>query len=430
MASEVVGLIGIGVLLILILARVWLGFAMALVGFGGYVYIEGWKRAALMVGTEPYSQVADLTLTTIPLFILMGAVISNANLGRDLFISAAKWVGHLKGGLAAATVTACGIFAAVCGHSAASAITVGKVALPEMKKYHYNEKLSAATCVAGGTIGFMIPPSIALIIYGLLTQESIGKLFLAGFVPGILQVLFYIATVFLITRIKPEWGPATGRYYHLKEKFVSLKLTAPVILIFLVAIGGIYMGLFTPTEAGAMGAFGAIVVALGYRRLNWFHFRTAMLETILTTAMIVAMMVGAYIFMRFITVSNLHFMLRDTIADLGLSRLGFMIVIIIFYLIAGCVLDVFSVIILTVPILLPTVKALGFDPLWYGVIVVRLIQIGVVTPPIGMDVFTFSGAMGLSTSKVFKGVTPFVITDVVHLVVLLALPDLVLFLTR
>ena len=430
MSPEIIGLIGVAVLIILIFMKVWLGLAMSIVGFIGFMLIKGFDLAALMAGTEPYSQIADLTLTTIPLFIFMGAIISSANLGADLFESASKWVGRVRGGLASATVVACGAFAAVCGHTSASAITIGKVALPEMKKYNYNEKLASATCVAGGSIGIMIPPSIALILYGLLTQESVGKLFLAGFLPGILQVVFYIIMITIVSRIKPDWAPSTGVKHSFKEKVVSLKLTLPIALIFLIAIGGIYLGLFTPTEAGAMGAFGALVISLLYRRLKVPQFKQAILETIMTTAMIVFMMAGAYIFMRFITVSGLPALLVKTITNAGLSRFSFMVVIVIFYLLAGCVLDVFAVIILTVPIFMPTINALGFDPIWFGIIIVRLIQIGLMTPPIGMDVFTFGGAMGIKTGPIFRGVVPFVITDFIHLGLLLAIPEITMLLLR
>ncbi|MBN2403445.1 MAG: TRAP transporter large permease [Spirochaetes bacterium] len=424
MSPEIAGIIGIIILLILVFMRVWIGFAMALIGFAGYMYIEGYRKAVLMVGTEPYSQISDLALTTVPLFILMGSIISNSNLGRDLYISASKWIGNLKGGLTAATVVACGIFASVCGHTSASAITIGKIAMPEMKKFKYKEDFAAGTCVAGGTIGIMIPPSLAFIIFGLLTQESIGKLFIAGVIPGVLQILFYVITIIIMSRIRPGWAKSTGEHHTFKEKVVSLKLTGPVILVFLIAIGGIYAGIFTPTEAGAMGAFGAMIIALAFRRLKWAPFKGAVLETTMSTAMIIGLIAGAYIFMRFITVSDIPFFICNTVTSLGLSKVGFMVLIVIFYLLAGCVLDVYAVIILTVPILMPTVRALGFDPIWYGVIVVRLIQIGLITPPIGLDVFTFSGVMGLKTGAVFKGVTPFFISDLIHLVLLLVIPEL------
>ncbi len=424
MSPELIGIIGVIILLILIFMRIWIGIAMATAGFLGYIYIEGFKKAALMIGTEPYSQISDLTLTTIPLFILMGAIIANCDMGKDLFTAASRWVGNLKGGFAAATVVACGIFASVCGHTSASAITIGKIALPEMKRYNYKENFSAATCVAGGTIGVMIPPSITFILFGLLTQESIGKLFIAGIIPGVLQVLFYIATIFILTRINPGIARSSGINYSFKDKVSSLKLTGPVVIVFLMAIGGIYLGIFTPTEAGAIGAFGSIIVALIFRRLKWRPFKGALLETTLSTSMIIALIAGAYIFMRFMTVSNLPFLLCNTVTDLGLSKTGFILVIIVFYILAGCVFDIFSVIILTVPILMPTVRAMGFDPIWYGVIVTRVIQIGLMTPPIGMDVFTFSGVMGFKTGAVFKGVTPFVISDIVHLALLLAIPQL------
>lgn len=430
MSPETIGIIGVVVLLVLIFLRVWIGFAMITVGFVGYLILEGWGRAATMVGTEPFSQISDLTLATIPLFILMGAVISNTNLGRDLFETASKWIGAVRGGLAAATVAACAAFAAVCGHTAATSITMGKVALPQMKRFNYDVKLAAGACTAGGTIGIMIPPSIAFILYGLLTQVSIGKLFLAGFIPGILQALFYMLTIFIMTRIKPHWGPKTGQHYTLKEKIGSLKLSGPVMLIFIVAIGGIYMGIFTPTEAGALGAAAAMAVSFFAGRLKWPQFKETMLETTMTTAMMVAMMAGAYIFLKFITVSKVPFMISEAIASFGLSRTGFMLAVVVFYLFLGCFMDIFGAIILTVPIIMPTVTALGINPVWFGVIIVRLMEIGLITPPLGMDVFTFSGAMKLPTGTVFRGIAPFVAVDFIHVALLLLIPELSLFLTR
>ncbi|MDC7125579.1 MAG: TRAP transporter large permease [Spirochaetales bacterium] len=428
MSAELIGILGIVVLLVLLFMRVWIGFGMAAVGLVGYYILEGWNKAAVMVGTEPYSQISDLTLATIPLFVLMGAVISNTNLGKDLFETASKWIGAVKGGLASATVLACAAFAAVCGHTSATSITMGKIAMPQMKRYNYDEKLAAGVCTAGGTIGIMIPPSIAFILYGLITQVSIGKLFLAGFIPGLLQAIFYILTITIVTRIKPDWGPATTQKYTMREKVSSLKLSGPVLLIFIIAIGGIYLGVFTPTEAGAGGAFAAIVIALVARRLKWPQFKSTMLETTMTTAMMIALMAGAYIFQRFITVSNVPFLISDTIAALGLGKTQFMIVIVLFYLFLGCFMDIFGAIILTIPIIMPTVTALGINPVWFGVIVVRLMEIGLITPPLGMDVFTFSGAMDIPTSTVFKGIAPFVLTDFLHLALLIFIPQLSLLL--
>lgn len=428
MTPELIGIIGIVVLLVLIFMRVWIGFAMTAVGLVGYYILEGWSKAAVMIGTEPFSQISDLTLATIPLFVLMGAVISNTNLGKDLFETASKWIGSIRGGLASATVLACAAFAAVCGHTSATSITMGKIALPEMKSYNYNEKFAAGACTAGGTIGIMIPPSIAFILYGLITQVSIGKLFLAGFIPGILQAIFYMATIAIITRIKPDWGPATSQKYTMREKIGSLKLSGPVMLIFIIAIGGIYMGVFTPTEAGAGGAFAAIVIALIAKRLKWPQFKSTMLETTMTTAMMIALMAGAYIFQRFITVSKVPFLISDTIAAMGLGKTQFMLVIVLFYLFLGCFMDIFGAIILTIPIIMPTVNALGINPIWFGVIVVRLMEIGVITPPLGMDVFTFSGAMKIPTGDVFRGIGPFVLADFLHLTLLLFIPQISLFL--
>ncbi|MCL6477579.1 MAG: TRAP transporter large permease [Peptococcaceae bacterium] len=430
MSPETVGVIGIGVLLVLVFMRVWIGFAMALVGVAGYIYLDGWAKGVNMVGTEPFSQVADLTLTTVPLFILMGAVLTYSGLGKDLYETASKWIGGLRGGLAVATVAACAAFAAVCGHTTATAITIGNVALPQMKRFNYDTRLAVGPIVAGGTIGIMIPPSVAFILYGLLTQESIGKLFIAGFIPGILQAVFYFITIFIICRIKPEWGPAAEQRISLREKIYSLRLSGPVALIFLLVIGGIYIGVFTPTEAGACGAAAAMAVSFAARRLKWQNFRDTILETVMTTAMIIGMVVGAFIFMRFLAVSRLPAMLSDAIVALGLSKTGFILMIVALYLILGCFLDIFAAVILTVPVLYPSVVALGYDPIWFGVIVVRVIEIGLISPPIGMDVFAVSGALNVPMGTVFRGVAPFILSDLAHLALLIAVPDIALFLLK
>lgn len=429
MSVEMVGVIGLAIVLVLVFLRIWVGAIMALGGFLGFAYLDGWDRALSMVGTEPYTQVANPTLTAIPLFILMGVLISNTGLGSDLYTAASKWFGSIKGGLAIATVAASGMFAAVTGSSTAAAVTMGKVAYPEMKKYKYNESMAAGAMAAGGTIGIMIPPSMGFILYGLLTTESIGKLFMAGILPGILQIFLYMITIYIMCRIRPDWGPPSAPV-PLKEKVVSLKGTWAVVLLAAFVIGGLYGGLFTPTEAGALGSFGALILTWIARKLTWANMRQSVTETARTTAMIVLMMVGAFILMRFLAISKLPFALSDYIASLEASRWAILAGLIVFYLIIGCFMDIYAGIILTLPIIYPTVLASGFDPIWFGVIMVRLMEIGLISPPFGLNNFVLSSAINVPIGKIYRGVGPFLIADVIHTALLIAFPAIALVLVN
>ncbi len=430
MSTEAVGFIGLGLTLILIFMRIWVGVAMALVGLLGFAYLDGWDKALAMVGSEPYTQVANYTFTAIPLFFLMGVLISNTGLGEEVYKSASKWVGQVRGGLAIATVTACGVFAAVCGSSTATAVTMGKVAYPEMKKYKYDDRLAVGALAAGGTIGILIPPSMGFILYGLLTEQSIGKLFMAGIIPGILQVVFYMVTVYVVARMKPDWAPPVSQKVAFKEKVVSLKNTWPVLVLMVVVIGGLYGGIFTPTEAGAIGAVGAIILSLIARKLTWENLRGSITETARTTAMIVMMMIGAFILMRFLAISKMPFMLSDLITGFDVSRWVILAGIVVLYLIIGCFLDIYAGIILTLPIIYPAILGAGFDPIWFGVLMVRLMEVGLISPPFGLNSFVLSSAIKVPVGTIFRGVTPFLIADILHILLLISIPALSLFLVR
>jgi C4-dicarboxylate transporter DctM subunit len=429
MSPELLGFIGIIVLIVLIFMRIWIGAAMALVGFLGYGYLSGWENAFVMSGTEPYSNIAFYPITVIPLFILMGAVVSNTGVAGDLYNTAYKWLGRLRGGLAMSTVVACAGFAAICGSSAATAATMGKVALPEMKKYNYDEKLASGSVAAGGTMGILIPPSMGFILYGILCEVSIGKLFMAGIIPGILEAAFYMATIFLLCRLNPRMGPP-GPGTSIKEKVFSLKNTWAMIALFLLVMGGIYMGVFTPTEAGAIGAFGAIVISFIGRKLTWSTLRASIVETAQTTAMIVFMIVGAFILMRFLAISNLPRILGELVAGLPVSRMWILIAIIFMYIILGCFLDVYAAIILTLPIIFPAILALGFDVIWFGVILVRIMEIGLITPPFGLNIFILASVTDVPIGTMYRGIVPFVIADFAHVALLVAVPSLSLFLPQ
>jgi len=326
-----------------------------------------------------------------------------------------------------ATIAACAGFAAVCGTSTAGMVTMGKVALPEMQRYKYDDRLACGCIAAGSTMGILIPPSMGFIMYGILTETSIGSLFMAGIFPGVLEAVFYMFTIYILCRRDPMLGPP-GAKTSIKEKIISLKNTWLVILLFFLVMGGIYLGIFTPTEAGAIGAFGAIVIALFARRLNSQNFLNSVLETAKFTAMIILVMAGAFTFMKLMTISKLPYMLGEFVAGLPLSKYFILAAIIFVYIILGMFLDVIGCILITVPIFFPVVMALGFNPIWYGVIMVRVMEMGLITPPIGLDVFTLSGTTGVPAGTIFRGVIPFLVSDILHIALLVAVPSISLFL--
>lgn len=427
MSPEVVGAIGIAILVVLLFLRVWVGIAMALIGFLGFAYITSVKNALLVLGAVPYSTLANETVAAVPLFILMGVMVSNTGVAGDLYRTAYKWFGQFRGGLAMATVVACGGFAAICGSSQATVATLGKVALPEMQKYRYDMKLTAGSVAAGGTIGILIPPSMGFILYGILTEESIGKLFMAGIIPGILEIMFYLGVIFLLCRFRPSFGPA-GPRVNFREKLASLKFTWAMIALFLLVMGGIYGGWFTPTEAGAVGAFGAIVISAIAGKFTRDNFFQSILEAAQTTAMMMLILAGAFIFLKFMAVSRLPDHLATYVSGLTLPPVAILMLIILLYIILGMFLDGPSAIILTLPILFPLILSLGFSPIWYGVIMVRVIEVGLITPPMGLNVFILAGVTNTPLGVIFRGIVPFLIADFLHIALLVAIPALSLFL--
>ena len=427
MSHELIGVIGLVALVTLLLLRMWIGAAMALVGFFGFAAIRGFDSAFGVVSQVPFNTVADYPLIAVPMFIFMGVIIFQSGIGKDLYESAYKWVGQLRGGLAMATVLACAGFAAITGVSGPAIVTMGKVAVPEMRKYKYDDKLATGSIACAGTLAFLIPPSMAFIIYGILAEQSIGKLFMAGVFPGLLLAGLFMLTIFVITARDPKAGPA-GPKTSFREKIVSLKLTWPTVLLIILLLGGIYTGFFTPTQAGAVGAFGAIVITTAYRRLNLRKFLDSLLEAGQTTAFIFILIIGAFILKDFLAISKLPFLLGDTIAGLEVPTIVIFAAIVLLYIILGMFLDIISAVILTIPIMYPLALSLGFDPLWYGVITVILIQMGLVTPPVGLDVFILSGAVDVPLFTIFRGVFPFIIAMIVCIIILYFVPQIALFL--
>lgn len=427
MSPEIAGLIGVIMLIVLLLSGMWIGIAMLFVGVLGIISLNGFHGALGVLANVPYSAVADYNLTALPLFIFMGAVVSGTRVGSDLFDTAYKWIGHLRGGLAMATVATCAGFASISGSSTATAATVGKVALPEMKKYQYDDGLATGSAAAGGTIGILIPPSMGFILYGILTGVSIGKLFMAGIIPGILQAVFYIATIYVMCRFNGRLGPAAQKT-SVREKLVSMKNTWPIILLFLLVVGGIYGGVFTPTEAAAVGAFGAIVITFAYGRLKIDNLVNSLMETGKLTSMIILLIIGAFVFSHFMAISRVPSMLSEYVTSLQVPKYYILAAILVLYIVLGMFLDIFSCMILTIPIFLPVITSLGFDQIWYGVLMVRLMEIGLISPPVGMNVFVMAGVANVPIATIFRGVIPFIIADIVHVGILIWLPSLSLLL--
>lgn len=427
MSPEIIGLIGIVIMLALLTTGMWIGLLMGIVGFLGVLYIRGNEQALMMAGSIPYQNVAFYTISVVPMFVLMGLIVSQSGIGSDLYYSAHKFVGHVRGGLAASTVFACAILAAITGNGYAGIVVMSKVALPEMRKYGYDESLATGTIISSSTMGILIPPSVAFVMYGILTEQPIGKLFMAGIIPGVLQALFYLAMIYTICRFNPSMGPA-GAKASFKEKIVSLKRIWAIGLLFFAVIGGIYGGIFTPTEAGAVGAFGAILIALAMGRLTRIAFLLALRETAVMTGMIMLMLIGTFMFMHFMAVSRLPFAVGDWVVGLGVPNMVIIMAIIIMYIVLGGPLPELPLVMLTIPIFYPVIELLGFSPIWFGVIIVKMLGIGSISPPVGQNIFIMSGISGISIGAIFRGVIPFILVDILNVAILVTFPALSLFL--
>ncbi|MDR0850905.1 MAG: TRAP transporter large permease [Clostridiales Family XIII bacterium] len=433
MSTITVGVIGILLVLVLIFTKMKVAYSMLIVGFVGLLYLQGWKFTENIMGLLPYSQTALYSMSPLPVFIFMGIILSVSGLGQDLFVFASRWLGRIKGSLAMATAIACGFFAAVCGDSITTAVTMGKVCYPEMKKHNYSDRLAGAVIACGGTVGILIPPSMCFIIYGTITETSVGKLFMAGLIPGILQVLFYVIVVSILVHMKKDMAPMPVSY-PLKEKLKATKPIWPVLLLFGAIIGGLYVGVFTPTEAGAGGAFCAFVICLLLRRLDKAKILETFNDTLKTTATMFLILVGAYVFMRFMTMSGLPQAMGAYVINLNtvhnVPALVILILIIVMYIILGAFMDVFASILLTLPIIFPIVTALGYDAIWFGVIITRMMEFGLITPPFGVNLFMISKTTGVKIKDLYKGVIPFLIGDTIHVIILIIFPQIALWLAR
>jgi C4-dicarboxylate transporter DctM subunit len=423
-----VGITAFLVLIFLLAITVPIGVAMMLCGVGGLAMIIGLVPSLSLFGTTVMQSVVTYDLSIIPLFILMGALASRSGLSQELYDAFNAWLGGFRGGLALATVGACGAFAAICGSSVATAATMSKVALPEMKKYRYSDSMATGSVAAGGIIGILIPPSVILVLYGLLTESSIGDLFIAGFLPGILTIIVFMIVISIVTRLHPESGPA-GEKSTWKQKLNATLKTWAITALFATVIGGIYFGVFTPTEAAGVGAFGAFFIAFSRKRLNREMMKETLLETGQTSAMIFTILIGAITLNNLVIFSGLANALADFVSGLDMSPATVMLIILLMYLIMGCFLDALAMILLTVPIFYPIVLDLGYDPIWFGIIVVMVVELGLITPPIGMNVFVIKGmAQSVPLVAIYKGVLPFVIGQVLLIIAVFLIPDIALWL--
>lgn len=421
-------LIGTILLFVLVFAGFPLGFTLLLVGAGGFAILRGVTPALSMASQQALEVIMNTNFVVLPMFILMGAFIFRAALADDLFDAANAWLGHFRGGLAIAAVAACGGFSAVSGSSLATVTTMAKVATPSMRRNKYADSLSAGCISAGGTIGILIPPSAAMIIYGILTEQDIAALFAAGLLPGILTIFLYIIVILVLTTIWPHLGPPAERSTW-RVRWQRLLRIWGIVVLFCLIMGGISFGLFTPNEAGGIGAVGALLFAIGRRRMTFSIFVSSLVDAAKTTAMVFTIGIGALVFNNFVTLSGFSGFVANWMQGLPLSPMGIMLVIICFYFLLGMVVDGMAMIFLTVPVIFPVVVGLGMDPIWFGVLLVIVVEVSLITPPIGMNVFVLKSMLpGVSLRTIFIGIAPFLIADIIRLAIILAFPGFVLFL--
>lgn len=424
MSPQLIGILGILLMFVLLAMRMYIGIAMGLVGFIGLSVIVGFSAGSSILGITPLAEGSSYTLSVIPLFVLMGQFAFMSGISSDIYKTVYSWFGHFRGGLAMATIMACSGFAAICGSSLATGATMGMVAIPEMNRYNYDSRLSTGCIAAGGTLGILIPPSIGFVLYGILTEQSIGKLFMAGIIPGILLSGLFLAVIWVRCWLNPEFGPR-GPATTWTQKFKSLGGTWGMLLLFALVMGGIYLGWFTPTEAAGIGAFGAFLFACLKRKLSVRSLFDSLLETGRTTAMIFLIIIGANIFSSFLGIARIPMELADFIAGLEVNRFVILAAIVLIFVILGCVMDCYAIMILTVPIIFPVIQALEFDPIWFGVLMVIVLEIGLITPPVGLNVFVLKAAApDVPMGTIFRGIWPFMMAGLLAIFIIAVFPGL------
>jgi len=427
-SSVTVGLIGIVVLVLIFLLGMPVGFAMAFVGLAGFCYLVSPEAGLSILARDVFSNFSSYSLTVIPMFVLMGSIAFASGMSRRLYEAGYTVFGQMRGGLAMATIAACAGFAAMCGSTNATAAAMGRVSLPEMKRYNYDDSLATGCVAAAGSLGILIPPSTVFIIYGILTEQSIGKLFIAGVIPGILLAALFIAVVSLLCLRNPNLAPA-GVPTSWREKLAGLTGILEMLILFGLVIGGLFLGWFSPTQAGAAGAAGALLIGLARRQLNWQGFLFAIKDALRITCMVMVIVTGAIIFGHFIAVAKIPLVLSEWVGGLPLPPAAIMGIIVLMYLAGGCFMDALALITLTVPIIYPVILILGFDPIWFGVIIVLVTEMGVITPPVGVNVYVIKGiAEDVPLETIFRGIFPFLAALIVAVAILIAFPQIATFL--
>jgi tripartite ATP-independent transporter DctM subunit len=433
MSPVLAGIVGIAAMIIMFMSQMPVAFVMALVGFLGFSIMTSPDAGLVLLSRNIYETFASYDLTTIPLFILMGQLGFNSGISKRLYSAGYKFLGSVRGGLAMATVTACTAFGAVCGSSPATAATMATVGLPEMKRFNYDDALATGSVASSGGIGMIMPPSVVLIIYGILTEQSIGQLFVAGIFPALLVTMLFIGSVFITCLMDKNAGPA-GEKFSWAERLKALFGLGETLIIFALVVGGIFYGLFTPTEAASVGAFGVLVIAVIKRQLTWKGFVKSLMETLTTSCMVLMLIAGAVIFGKFLAVTRIPFEIASWVSGLNMAPALVIAVIIFIYFIGGCFMDALAFVTLTVPIFFPVVMELGYDPIWFGIIIVMVTEMGVITPPVGINVYVVYGVAknvlshNVALEKIFKGITPFLIALIIGVIILIAFPGIILFL--
>jgi tripartite ATP-independent transporter DctM subunit len=430
MTPETAGMIGIALLIFLFLLRVPVAFAMAILGLVGFAYLSDAESAFTILAHDVYQTLSNYPLSVIPMFILMGSFAFASGISQRLYATSYTWVGQFRGGLTIATVLACSGFSAICGSTAATAATMGKIALPEMKKYGYDDILATGTVASAGTLGILIPPSTVLIVYGILTEQSIGELFVAGIVPGAILSIFFVATVMFLCLRNPKLGPP-GAPTSWRAKFVSLSGIIEAVILFLLAIGGLFLGWFSPTQAGAIGACGALIIGLFRGHFDLKVILESTKDGLRTACMVLFILAGATVFGHFLAISNIPFVLAEWVENLPLPPMAIMGVLLGIYFVGGFFMDSMALIVVTIPIFFPIVERLGFDPIWFGVMIVLTGEMGVISPPVGVNVFVIKGiAPDIALEKIFRGIVPFLFALILVTIILFIFQDIVTFLPR
>lgn len=434
MNPTLVGIAGIVIMLAVFLTRMPVAYVMMLVGFVGFSCMISLNAGLDLLARTIYESFSAYGLTTIPLFILMGQLAFNSGINRRLYDTAYAFLGHTRGGLAMATVSACTAFGAVCGSSPATAATMATVGLPEMKRYQYADELAAGSVASGGGLGMIMPPSVVLIVYGVMTEQSIGQLFVAGIVPAVLITLLFILAIYIWCRVAPTQGPS-GERFSWKHRLYALTGLVDTLAVFVLVIGGLFKGLFTPTEAAGVGAFGVLVVSLVRRQITWAGFVKSLFETLRTSCMVMLLIAGAVVFGKFLAVTRIPFQIASWVGGFDLPPFMIMAIIVGVYFLGGCFMDALALVMLTIPIFYPVITQLGYDPIWFGVIIVLVTEMGVITPPVGINVYVVFGVARsvvgeVPLESIFKGILPFLLAVIAGIAILMMFPQLILFLPQ